>query len=430
MFTSNNNDWFNDIISRYAITDYEGLIKPAFGTGSIADIPGILKQNLGLTPRRPVPELLRGAARDVDHMIFFLMDGFGHSTLEYTLGDYKATNLRKFLEYSDYTPVTSVFPSTTSTATVTYQTDLSPLEHGIIGYNAYISELGSVCNMITLTPVGRNDYSLLDHGWKVPAIEHNGTIYEEFGRNSLESYHYLPSAIKGSGMTRITSSGATVNGYYSISQMLTSLRRDVERSKGKSFHLCYIPNVDTISHKIGPYTEETALEIESIFHLINEQFLENVNPSGTLGVGISADHGHTVIRTEDIFDVQEDRKLVSMMRAPVAGDFRAPIMRIKPGYIEQAMEHLEQNYGTRYIIRSGSDMISDGFYGEGELDWPLLDRFGDIVLIPKEKVGIRDSSLGILDRKLDTFDLIGMHGGLSPEEMIVPFIFKTMNGRR
>lgn len=430
MFTSKNVDWFEEIVGKYRLESYSDLVKPAYGIGSIADIPSLLKRNLGIRPRREIPDLMRGAVEDVDNMVFFLLDGFGHSTVEYALNNFRVPNLRRFLENCDYTPITSVFPSTTSTATVTYQTDLSPAEHGIIGYNAYLSELGSICNMINLTPVGRNDYSLLDNGWKVPTIETNGTIYEEIGRNLIDAFLYLPNAIKGSGMTRITGRGARVKGYFSVSQLLTTLRRDIEKSVRRSFHFCYIPTVDTLSHKFGPYTEETAMEIDAIFQLINEQLLETLKFDGDVGVAISADHGHTVLSEENVADVRDDKFLSAMLRAPVAGDFRAPILRIKHDFLDRATEHLQQFYGSHYLVKTGTEMLKEEYFGPGKVDPFHADRFGDIALIPLRDVGLLDSSLGVLDQKLNKFELIGMHGGLSTEEMIVPLIFKKLRHKK
>lgn len=426
MFNEEKMDWFEEIIGKYRSEGHGGLVRPAFGAGSIADIPNLLKTNLGIRTGRQVPDNMKGASTSVDHMVFMLLDGFGHSTVEHALANYRMANLRKFLENCDYTPITSVFPSTTSTSTVTYQTDIHPIEHGIIGYNAFLSEMGAVCNMINLTPVGRHDYSLLDHGWSVPAIDRKGTIYREFARNMIDPYLYLPKAIRGSGMTRITGAGAHVTGYVSVSQMLTTLRRKIGKSVGKSFHFCYIPTVDTISHEIGPFTEETAMEIDSIFQLLNDQFMDEAFGDGPVGIAISADHGHIEIPWENIRDVQDDTYLASLMRAPVMGEFRAPMFRIKPGRIEEAMEHLEKYYGNEYLVRRSADLVREGFFGYPDGATADPDRFGDIILLPIMDVGLKDSSLGVLDRKLNQFSLVGMHGGLSSHEMIVPLISRTL----
>ena len=420
----------DDLISGYRLEEYPPMISPAFGKGSIADIPGYLKSSLGLSPKRTLPDMISGTREDVDHMVFFLLDGFGHSTIKYLLDNYNASNTGSFLDKSDYKPVTSVFPSTTSTATVTFQTDLYPIEHGIIGYISYLSELGTMGNMITLDPLGMPGRSLLDGGWSVPAIDESGTIYHEFSANRIEPHLYLPNAIKNSGMTRITGRGSILNPYYTLSQMMTKLRRNIQDSRRKSFHYCYISSVDTLSHKVGPYTEDTAMEIESIFHHINEQFINKVSPEGKIGIAITADHGHTVIPHENVKDSRDDDVLSGMLRTPVAGDFRAPILRIREGMIDKAFDHLEKHYGDNFMIKTGGDTLKQGLYGIGTVAPENSDRFGDIVMFPRKNVGMFDSALGTLDFKLRGFDLIGMHGGLSEEEMIVPFITRTLNSKK
>lgn len=423
-------DALEGIISNYRLQENRSMIMPAFGKGSIADIPGYLKSSLGISPKRALPHMMGETMEEVDHMVFFLLDGFGHSTVRHLLENYKAGNTRSFIEGSAYRPVTSVFPSTTSTATVTLQTDLHPTEHGIIGYISYLSELGTMGNMITMDPLGMSGNSFLDGGWSVPAIDEGGTIYHEFESNRIEPHLYLPNAIKNSGMTRITGRGSILNAYFTVSQMMTKLKRNIERSRKKSFHYCYISSVDTISHKIGPYTEDTAMDIESIFHNINEQFISRVVPEGKIGIAVSADHGHTVIPHENVADSRDDRMLSEMLRTPVSGDFRAPILRIREGLAGQAMEHLERNYGDDFMIRTGRDAVSQGFYGEGIPPPENSDRFGDLVMFPRRNVGMLDSALGTLDHRMRGFDMIGMHGGLSEEEMIVPFITRTVNSKK
>ena len=426
MFNEEKLDGMEEIIGRYRVKGHENLIMPAFGLGSIADIPNLLKTNLGIVTGKPVPEMLKGCSTEVDHMVFLLLDGFGHSTVEYALNSYRAPNLRRFLENCDYTPITSVFPSTTSTSTVTYHTDLHPVEHGVIGYNAYLSEIGTICNMIRLTPLGKHDYTILDQGWSIKAVERKGTIYNEFARNLIDSYMYLPNGIKGSGMTQITGKGAEVMGYASVSQMITSLRRNIGKSIRKSIHFCYIPTIDTISHEKGPFTEETAMEIEAIFQLLNDQLIDELRKDVEIGLAISADHGHIVVPWEAIRDVQEDPYLVSLLRTPVLGEFRAPILRIKPDRLEEAMHYIEAAYGEDYLVMRSSELVQEGFFGYTEGEAADSDRFGDIAMIPLREVGLRDSSLGFLDPKLNQFKLVGMHGGLSCDEMIVPLIFKKI----
>lgn len=421
---------FDDIIHRYGVKGYDNVYKPAFGRGSIHDLPNLFKKTLGMSSYDSIPNIMNDSSEEVEHLIFFLLDGFGHSTLKYAMDNFTMPNLRTFLRDSIYVPITSVFPSTTSTATVSIQTGLQPIEHGIVGYTSYISEVGAICNMISLAPLENKNLSLLDNEREIFSFSESNTIYSEMNLDGISSFLYLPNNIKNSGMTRITGRGATVHGYYSIPQMFTKLRKDIENSDGRSFHFCYVSSIDTISHNIGPYTEETAYDIDSIFYQMERQLIEDLRPEHNTKIIISADHGHIEIPNQNLFDATNDNLLRSYLSMPILGDFRAPILRIKNGKIGEAYEYIQNTYGRDYIVKLASEMLSEGYFGSSNKVNKNSDRFGDIILVPKKNVGISDSYLKMLDPKSDGSKLVGMHGGLSFEEMIVPFISMNIEGGR
>jgi hypothetical protein len=51
-----------------------------------------------------------------------------------------------------------------------------------------------------------------------------------------------------------------------------------------------------------------------------------------------------------------------------------------------------------------------------------MDMFSDYTIIPAQNSGIIDTWLSTLDPEWSNIDMIGMHGGFSLEEMIVPVI--------
>ena len=420
------NDDHESTIDRYRWNRHENLFKPAFGRGCIADLPGFILKNFGVNNGQVdnIPSSYQ--SENPDHSVFFLLDGFGFSTVKYSLEKYGMKYLNRFFNSSEFRLITSVFPSTTSTATVTYHTNMQPIDHRVLGYTSYIPEAGIVCNMISMSPLGRNDVCILDNGYTLPWIKKNGTIYTKLRANDVQSFLYLPNAIKDSGITRITADGANISPYFSVSQMLTSLKRNLSTAKGKTFHLCYIPTIDTISHKIGPYSEETALDMEGIFMLLEKQFLGSGNlPHNTL-ISMSADHGHTVLDKRQKIDLSADRELKSYFSAPVVGDPRASFIRIKDGYLDSAMRHLSKTYGENFIPVLGKDLLKEGFFGTPRETGDDPSFPSDIILIPRGYTSIVDSSLRITDPGNSIDRMVGMHGGLSAEEMLVPFLTRMI----
>ena len=408
------------VIESYGWKGMDGLYRPAFGRGSIADIPGALLESLGIDGGKGSPESFRHISEPADHTVFILIDGLGHSTLQYALNNLRLRNLKAFRHESVYVPATSVFPSTTSTATVTLHTGMDPEEHGIIGYIQYLKEVGSVCNMISLSPLGLRNRSLVENSKIFSHISRHGTIHEKISGEGMDSFLYMPYNIRNSGLTRITGRGSVLRPYHSLSHMFTDLKNDILSTGGRSFHFCYISSVDTISHKIGPYTQETAEDIDSIFYFIRHVLGENVAGSGTT-VAISADHGHTVVNQDRVHDISRDRKLRSMMISPATGDERAPFIRVRETQDGDFLAHIEKQYPGHTAV-SSRHLMGEGFFGRTSFTGLDPDLFSDYTIIPAQNSGIIDTSLSALDPEWSNIDMIGMHGGFSLEEMIVPVI--------
>ena len=68
-------------------------------------------------------------------------------------------------------------------------------------------------------------------------------------------------------------------------------------------------------------------------------------------------------------------------------------------------------------LHKSSDLVKKNIFGLGKPDPKLLDRIGDYTLIMKENYIIKDNLLG---RK--SYAMKGNHGGVSPDEMIVPLV--------
>ncbi|MCL4350548.1 MAG: alkaline phosphatase family protein [Candidatus Thermoplasmatota archaeon] len=417
---------FESTIEKYRWKNNLEFIKPAFGKGCITDIPGIILKNFNIHSAENQEKSWDDYTEAPDHLIFLLIDGFGFSTIKHSSVKYEMKYLENFIEDSSFRLITSVFPSTTSTATLSYHTNMHPVEHGVLGYNSYIPEIGTICNMISMNPVGRKDISILDNGYEIPRIRDHDTIHATLGMNDVRSYLYLPNAIKNSGLTKLTGRGASVSGYMTLSQMFTLLKRDLSESRGRSFHFCYISTLDAVSHKVGPYTSDAAMEIELIFMLLKEQLVDSPHLPRNTSLFISADHGHMVMDKQQIIEFNDGFKLRSHLLAPVVGEPRAPMIWTRKEGEDALMSYFHENYHDSLIPVQIDDLIKQGFFGNAKNRIDCRDSLGDVALLMKNSASVFDSSLKILDPHNDADSLVGVHGGLSSEEMIVPFITRKI----
>jgi len=411
------------VIEGYVDREHLEFIKPAFGQGCIADIPDIVEGKLNGTSRASLGGKLPIDKAETDHMIVLILDGFGHDLFRYAIEKHPMKNLNSILRESSYLPITSVFPSTTATALFTVYMGIQPIEHEIVGYTQYIRELGTVCNMLSMSPIGNYKNDLIEMGWMPESLRNRESFAKKMSNGGVSSYIYLPNMIRNSGMSKITAAETTVRPYYSTSHMFTSIINDVRLSRGKSLHIGYISSLDTISHKIGSRTDETAMELESIFYNIGtlKESLEMTKST----ILISADHGHVNVGTNNLFDISKDLVLYDMFRGPVVGDARAAFLRIRCGGIDEAMDLLLKNYSASYEIFRSSSMLNSGYFGNYKASEKRNDRFGDLVMVPRSNTGIIDSNLTFLDPKMSHENMVGMHGGLLREEMVVPLIITS-----
>lgn len=408
-----------DHTEKLVIADNLQSVKPMYGKASISDAPSIISRTLGLKITGNKSPIAGKDFPHVDRLIFFFLDGFGTSTVRWALEKFNLPHTQEFIDKADLDVITSTFPSTTSTATISCHSGLTPGEHGVIGYTQYLSSIGTVCNMINMSPLGLKGRSISDHVLNSTPDLIGNTIHSSLTKDGVKSFYYSPRAISKSGLTKITTGSAIIRPYLSHSHLFTLLKSDLERERGQSLHFCYIPTVDTISHKVGPYTEETANEIESIFHMILE-FSKNLNTANT-GILISADHGHTVVPRENIRDIAGDTKLRNNMICPAVGDLRAPFLHLRKDTMGESVEHILENFDGFAPINF-KDAVKKGLIGPCDLRKLRFGSGEDIVIMPPDGTAIFDSTLSTLDPDSSEIDMIGMHGGLSREEMEIPLI--------
>lgn len=394
------------------------FVKPRYDGNCIANIPETVAKLLGGKSKRPLTDQKLSGYEDTENVVLLLLDGFGSSQLKFAREHFGIPSFDRFFSSADLIPITSVFPSTTSSAMASLHTGLTPQEHGIVGYTMFISELGVVSQMLRFAPVlgGR---SLFDNGLEARTFLGAETIHERLEDEGISSTIYVPNHIIDSGLSRITYRGAYVESSVSFGDTLIKTRKNLERNGTNSFHLLYHPSPDTVSHARGPYGEEFAAELESLFALVERELLSKLNKQvgSRTTLLVSGDHGAVNVNQQTILDVADHFELSSFFRLPPTGDSRASILNLKPGTKDKLFEFFDRNYPGQFQVMESERMLSDGYFGLGKVNEATPERIGDVVAVPRFDNAIDNSKI---DSKRD--EVPGRHGGLSEEEMQVPLI--------
>ena len=383
---------------------------PEYAGHSIASIPSLARCLLGL----PVED--RALANEievepVDRVILLILDGVGYRKLMRVFDDHPMAGMRALADRGTCLPITSVFPSTTVTALTSYSTGLAPQQHGMIGYRLYLRETQAITNMIQLpmldTAPGAHPTVTAESLLPMP------TVYEEMEAQGVSTHTLLPSHISHSGLSRVLYRGCgATHPVVNFADMLVTARQILSKAEGKTFLSLYWPGPDSIAHTRGPETESYLAELLSIDEAIRRELIGRVDRTMLL---ISSDHGFVPMRAADYLRLSDLPDLSAGLLLPPVGEPRASylFLRHRNGSSEGAHTPIELPDGL--VQFTALQAMQLGLFGHGEPHPEFTHRLGDLVVVSTGAAGIYHPYPGVPL-------LPGMHGGLTPDEMLVPLL--------
>jgi hypothetical protein len=402
------------------------FLKPEYNGHSIVNIPGSVLSLLGGKSGRTIKDDQMSAFREsFENVVLILLDGLGSYQLSFARERLEVPSCEKILQGAVQFSITSVFPSTTSTAMCSLHSGMTPEEHGVIGYTMFFPRLGMIAQMLRFSPIQGGGKSLFEYGIDPETFLGGPTVHERLREEGMSSTVYVPKHIIDSGLSRVTYRGASVVSQNSFADMIIKLRKNIERGgRTPSFHFAYHPSLDTIAHGLGTNSEEYAAELESIFHSVDLQLfqkLERTIQKKTVLI-FSGDHGAVTVSNNEILDVTRHPELVNSLRLPPTGDSRASILYSKNGRSEERIRRFfEERFPGKFELMESAEMMRNGYFGLGYPRQDFQDRIGDLVALSKVDNAIDNS---LLEPRHE--ELPGRHGGLSREEMSVPFVISRL----
>ena len=341
---------------------------------------------------------------DAGHVVLLVIDGLGRSQLE--------SGAAPTLREASRSTMTSVFPSTTASAVTTFLTGLSPAEHAVTGWFTWLRELGTVVAPLPFTTrAGGADLASLGIA---PADVFTGpTVFE---RVRADCHAVQPARIAGSAYSRAHTRGAAPWGFERLDE-LDGVIIDVVRGalRRRAYVYAYWPMLDTLSHKHGASSRRVRRHLAEIDALF-DRLRAGLAGAGTLLV-VTADHGFVDVRPESRLDAGTVPGLAERLAIPLCGEPRAAFCYVRGAHYADFGRYAgEALAGAADVVESAS-MIADGWFGLADPHPRLSGRTGDYTLVMRDGYSIRDWIPG--DKR---FRQVGIHGGVSREEMYVPLV--------
>ncbi len=382
-----------------------GAVRPDYGKNGLFGLAGSIRDFLD-----GKPWILPGTADGLSGqgapqcLVFLLVDGLGDIFLQrHGAGSALLAHRMRRL--------TSVFPSTTACAVTTMLTGLAPAAHGLTGWFIHDRRFGGVLAPLPMKMRAGDE------------IQDDGSLPERlFPYDNLFMARYRPSVQVAprhtafSPFSRRHGRGAGMIPYNGLDDLVEAIETACASfGSNGGYVYAYYPFFDTCSHDYGCESEEAIDEFRHVDEAF-QRLLERLD-AHKVDIVVSADHGFVDSPGELHLDLNTMPEMLSLLTSPLFGERRAAFCRVRHG-AETDFERLagESLSGKGVCVRS-SVLLEAGLFGPGPLHPSIHERIGDYALLMEPGWTVYDTLPGEHPPPM-----IGVHGGLTPQEMWVPLI--------
>ncbi len=335
-----------------------------------------------------------------ENVILLIIDGLGY---EY----FKRYGKNSFLQKHFVKPITSVFPSTTSAATTALETGVAPQQHGVTGWFMFLKEQGIIFAPWSFQPRIPNNAG-------VKNIKRSDVFLERRITDKIN-----PSfLIYGKDMSerKINKDYNKLKDYTSLDEMFSQIKESVNSSNKRKLIISHWGGFDGVSHENGCKSLKTKKHFMELDKKICA-FINSIKETNTTLI-ITSDHGQIDTTKSKAIELDDHPKLKEMLAMPLCGEHRFTYCYVKPNKRKQFENYVKTKLKFCCDIYKSSELIKNNYFGLFKPNKKLKSRIGDYVLIMKDNYTFKDW----LPHE-NKFYLLGIHGGLSKEEMLVPLIW-------
>ena len=438
-------------------------VRPLYGSYCFSRVPWTIEAALTRepNPRTLPPDTLGALAERPDTVVLLFVDAFGWRFFEEFAESTPA--LARFLRDGTVSKLTSVFPSTTSAHVACLHSGLTPAECGIYEWYQYEPAVGEMIAPLLSSRAGDKGRNGLD---LPPGTLFDGeTLHERLAARGVRSISVTPAEFTPSPFNDAFSRGTVEVPWKGLARGLNALARAVASPAGPEPRLIhyYYGGVDRIAHRSGPGSPELRRTVRRFFNELERRFFsvlerdrsdpphggrprhagasgsgtlsgrrpepgqESDSASGAAGrtcVVLTADHGmmghdpaRTVYLNRVLPAVEEwlERGPAGRLKVP-AGSPRDFFLHLREDCFDEATGAIRDALADVAEVRPVRDLVAAGYFGDALPSRRFLDRVGNAVILPLPGRAVWWYEEGRFESRHP-----GDHGGLTPEEMEIPF---------
>jgi len=368
-----------------------GFLEPDYAGETLGNVVPAIASALGCPlPGSPVATVLPEASS----YVLFLIDGMGARLLERYA--HAAPFLSSLLQ-SDRIGRAGV-PSTTVTSLTSLGTALPPGAHGVVGYTTRVPGTGRLLNALQWSK------SVDPHQWQP-----HRTVWQRLGEAGVAATVVNKREFRGTGLTEANQRGAEYVEADRVGERIAAALA-VSRTP-RSLTYLYDGDLDWTGHRYGVASTAWLQQLVMI-DAEAEQLHETLPPSTRMVV--VADHGMVDSPRERRIDVDEHPELRDGV-ALLGGEARFRHLYCHGGAVESVVAAWRETLGDRAEVLTREDAVGRGWFGTVEPS--VLPRLGDVLVASRGDHAVMSSH----DFEYET-TLVGLHGSLTPDEMLIPIL--------
>ena len=319
--------------------------------------------------------------KDYKNVVVLVLDGMGKFILERTLDERGPFRSHLAGIYK------SVFLSTTVAATTSVMSGLQPCQHSWLGWECYYPQVDKNVTVFLNTVQGTQepaaDYNV---AWTVTPYENVVTTINKAGGKAYGCAPFLPPHPK------------------SIEEICDGIKKMCEDPEHKYIY-AYWNQPDGFLHRNGCSSEvakEELVKIEATVNKLAEELEDTL-------LMITADHGH--IDTDYVVLQDYPQICDCLVRLPSL-EPRVLNFFVKEDKKEIFEKEFNKEFSEKFWLMKMEEAIEKNLFGTGKHHENFRAMLGDYLAIATD-----DLTIYYTDERW-----VSMHGSLTEEEMLIPFI--------
>ena len=368
-----------------------GFLEPAYGDRSLGDVVPAVGAALGLSVTdAPLGLVLPEAPA----YVVLLVDGLGARLLE------RYAHAAPFLSslLVEQAPATAGVPSTTATSLTSFGTGLTPGAHGLVGFTSRVPGTDKLLNALFWD----KDVDPLE--WQP-----HDTAFTRLRRLGASVQVVNKREFRGSGLTVAAHRGADYVDADKVGERIAAAL--AASAEACSLTYLYDGDLDWTGHRYGVASSQWLQQL-SMIDAEAEQ-LRDALPA-PVRLLVVADHGMIDSAGESRVDIDEQTELRDGV-ALLGGEARFRHVYCRGGAVDDVVATWSAVLGSRALVLRREEAVARGWFGP--VTPSVLPRLGDVLVACHGDTAI----LSTADFPYEA-TLVGLHGSLTPDEMLIPML--------